>query len=91
MISNLNQYVPELFELYNQIYYQFFGKLLPCTSEGTFKYFYEVVVYRIYKNRVETLGSKFYRTTLPYKNEDIQIVKDNDCIIMKQVIELWNC
>ena len=61
------------------------------STELKSEYFYEVVVYRIYKNRIETLGSKFYRTTLPYKNEDIQIVKDNDCIIMKQVIELWNC
>ena len=61
------------------------------STELKSEYFYEVVVYRIYKNRVETLGSKCYRTTLPYKNEDIQIVKDNDCIIMKQVIELWNC
>ena len=61
------------------------------STELKSEYFYEVVVYRIYKNIVETLGSKFYRTTLPYKNEDIQIVKDNDCIIMKQVIELWNC
>ena len=61
------------------------------STELKSEYFYEVVVYRIYKNRVETLGSKFYRTTFPYKNGDIQIVKDNDCIIMKQVIELWNC
>lgn len=54
-------------------------------------YFYEVVIYRIYKDRVETIGNKFYRTTSKYKGKDTFIEKDNNCIIMKQIIELWNC
>lgn len=42
IISNLNSYIPEMFELYNQTYYQFFKRILPDINQYTYKYFVEI-------------------------------------------------
>ena len=40
--EELNSHIPEMFNLYNQEYYNFFGKTLPDINQYTYRYFLEV-------------------------------------------------
>ena len=40
--EELNSHIPEIFNLYNQEYYNFFGKTLPDINQYTYRYFLEV-------------------------------------------------
>lgn len=51
-------------------------------------FLYEVVLYRIRSNIVETIGSKFYKTTSPYKGKDCIVKKLRDYKIVKLVTQI---
>lgn len=54
-------------------------------EESKNEFFYEVVLYRIYPDRAETLDGRFYKTTSPYKGKDC-IIKDlKDSKIIKLI------
>ena len=42
IMEELNSHIPEIFNLYNQEYYNFFGKILPDINQYTYRYFLEV-------------------------------------------------
>ena len=50
--------------------------------------YYEVVLYKIFPNRVECAGSKYYKTTSPYKGRDCIIKQFKDYLVMKCIIPI---
>lgn len=53
------------------------------------EYFYEVVIYKIYDNVVETADCKFFVTTSPFKGKDCVVSKKGkDVKFVKFVTEI---
>ena len=54
-------------------------------------FFYEVSLYRLTKNRAESIGGKFFKTDSPYKGKTCICKRlDKDTVIMKTITELKN-
>ncbi len=52
-------------------------------------YFYEVDIYRLYKDRAEILSNRFYKTTSPFKGKDCIVKKlSKEISIIKMISEI---
>ena len=59
-------------------------------SKSTNEFFYEVALYRIFPDRVESMGGKFFKTTSPYKGETCIVRKlDKEVKVMKTISQIY--
>lgn len=59
-------------------------------SKNTNEFFYEVVIYKLFPDRVETISGKFFKTTSLYKGKTCIVKKLNKEVkIMKVINQIY--
>lgn len=59
-------------------------------SKSTNEFFYEVVIYKLFPDRVETISGKFFKTTSPYKGKTCIVRKLNKEVkVMKTISQIY--